>query len=665
MKSDDEKPKTESPENTQRKKPLTATFEKVNQIMGTIPQQYRDDWKWIVYFYAKSTDEQFSDIINDLPVQDVQAIDTRMIKGKYFAEFITVMKITSSYERKIQGIITLAQETLERAEFSGLVLKTHVRHVCALKILATKDKKKRHIAKEGYINAVWDKIHAEHIIQRVFPQCYKVIKGDRTPETIKFAMGELKEEFQRSRERFSAIKRRAFRKAISLNHEAIREEFRMSKGRNLKLHDTRLDRVVLDAIHPELMTYRSEVKSTLKRNAAGRNERYTVSRIIPMSRIEALRKIETEFSEDVDIDAIVKQWEASRLEQLEQGYASKGKIIQKYPWGKVEFTYEPHSNGAPIRLRLITNVQNCIRQELCDMTPGKEEEYRRCSWNGDSEINFILPKDYQYYYDKEWITCDWLINKVKELFFQLISDFGMAVQKPDDLIIYASQFEICWEEPFTQNVAFKPFTSHNYPALVNYLWDSLSEKEGIGEYVVFKKENGRPSFYCDIASLDPVTPIMQYKIYPKFHIDGTTYIRHELTNTKFAKLIDASLDREGSGLSYWLLNDPKSARTIFEEIYWLETYNHRGDGYNRRFSQDTDKEALDLFKARQTARAVFNRKYLSRMGEIVQLNKTDRCPKTIKGRPREIMEELGIISKQSRGTYLATKLYHEYVHGQE
>ena len=643
--------------------PLTVTFERINQVMGTIPPQYRDDWKWIVYFCAKATDDGLADIIYDLPVQDIQTINTRMVKGKYFAEFATVMKITSSYERKMQGILAIAQETLEHADFSDIAFKTHLRRICALKILAVKDKKKQ-IAKDPLINPAWDNEEAWFIVPRAFPQCYKVSKGDRTLETVKFAMGELKEEMQRSRMRFSTTRRRYFRKAISMNYEAILKEFLDTKGRNLELHKTRIDRLVIDVYHPELMTFHPEVQTILTRNEAERNSVYAKSRITQQSKIDALRKIESEFTAERDIDSIVKQWEADRSEQLEKGFTSKGKIIQKYDWGKVEFTYQPHSTGAPIRLRLITNVQNCIRQELFDRYPDKEAIYKASSWGGNGELNFIMPADYDYYYQSERMTCDWLYDKAKELFMQLIKEaLGMDVQNPNKLIVYVSQFEICWEEPLERTHALKPFTKLEYPALSTYLNEKLVEMNGIGNYVNCKIENGRPSFYCDIASLDPTTPVMQYKIYPKFHISGKTYVRHELTNTKFSKLIDSSIDREQSGLSYTLLNDPEFARKTFEEIFWLETYNHRGDGYNRRYSQDMSDEALLNFFATLTAKAVFNQSYLSRTGDMIQLMRTGKCPKTIRGRPRRTMEKLGIISKQNRGNYLATQLYLKYASG--
>ncbi|MFH0815260.1 MAG: hypothetical protein V1934_00360 [Methanobacteriota archaeon] len=643
---------------------MLVTIEQVRKIISTIPIQHQDDWKWIIHFCAKATDDELADIIYDLPVQDIQAINTRMIKGKYFAEFATVMKITSSYERKIQQFLTLAQETLEHADFSGMALRKHIRRICALKILAIKDKKKRKIPKDDLINTAWDLEKAVLLIPKTFPQCQWIINGNRTPEKIKFALGELKEELQRSRMRFSTTRRRYFRKAISLNYEAILKEFLDTKGRNLKLHKTRIDRLVIDVYHPELMTFHPEVMSILSRNEAERNVEFAKSRIIPQSKIDALRKIEGEFTAEADIDSITKQWESDRQEQLEKGFASRGKIIQKYPWGKVEFTYEPHSIGAPIRLRLITNVQNCIRQELFDRYPDKEAMYKASSWGGNSEINFILPQDYDYYYQSERPKCDWLYSKAKELFMQLIKEaLDMAVQNPDKLIVYVSQFEICWEEPLERTHALKPFTKLEYPALSTYLNDKAVEMNGIGNYVNCKIENGRPSFYCDIASLDPTTPVMQYKIYPKFHIAGKTYLRHELTNTKFSKLIDSSIDREQSGLSYTLLNDPEFARKTFEEIFWLETYNHRGDGYNRRYSQDTSDEAQLNFFATLTAKAVFNQSYLSRTGDMIQLMRTGRCPKTIRGRPRRTMEELGIISKQNRGNYLATQLYLKYANG--
>jgi hypothetical protein len=642
---------------------LTVQIEKINQLMNSVPEQYRSDWKWIIYFFATLEDEQLNDIIYDLPVSDIMAINTPQIKGVYFAEFAKMMQITSRYERKIQSTIALAEETIN--EFSPMGLKANLRRLVSYKLIAKRDKKLKQIGTDSSLEQALASEMAAYHVPRTFPICNALTKETDISEEMKIkALGELREEHHRSIMRFSATRRRYFRKAMGLNYRAIFDEFYAFQGKDIELNKTRIDRIVIDVYHPNLLTWMDEIKGITNDSRDLRNINFDKSKIIPRSKIDAIRAIETEYADNLDIDQLASKWEEERQEQLRRGFNRKGKIIQKHPWGKVEFTYDPSQKGAPIRLRIITNIQTLIQQELFDRHPDKEKEYRTSSWTGDSEINFILPEDYQYYYDNELITCYWLYDKAKELFYELLTQaLNMTVQDPEELIIYVSQFEICWEEPFTFTKAKDGFSDFPNPALYYHLFRNIKKKLGIGNYVNFKVESktARPSFYCDIASLDPTIPVMQYKAYPKFHHKGTAWIRQELTNTRFSRMLETSDFEDLKGINFFILNEPKYARELFEKAYWLETYNKSGAGYNNRFKNKATAEQVEYLSDRLTAMAMFPHSWETRINDIKQLNRTGKCPKTITGRPRKRMEEHGILSKQRRGSYLTTSQYQQFV----
>ncbi|MBI5000208.1 MAG: hypothetical protein HZB92_01580, partial [Euryarchaeota archaeon] len=222
------------------------------------------------------------------------------------------------------------------------------------------------------------------------------------------------------------------------------------------------------------MTFKGDVKLAIKRSSSSREDKFDQGRMVKLSQIEAMRKIQSMTDSD-SIDELAKKWEADREEQQEFGYARRGKIIQKRPFGKVEFTYDPYNPGAPVRLRVITNIQSLIQQDMFDKDPQLREKYKQASWTGDSETNFILPEDYDRYYKDEKYQCLWLQYRVGQLYHELLEEaLGLSVEDKGKTIVYVSQFEVCHEEPFTQAKFLKPFNRTPDPPLFDFMYRAFA-----------------------------------------------------------------------------------------------------------------------------------------------------------------------------------------------
>jgi hypothetical protein len=632
------------------------------RVLLSIPEEKRKNWRDLVRWFAEAEDRDLADIIHRLPVSDVEVVSVDSVQAEYCIRFAKVMKIAYLYEKEIRLILTgnfgILADKKEIDEKALLRMKKSLYQIVGLKELLTGDIKKQEQSLDPQID-IERVIGMDRNVEKQFPNGYRFLQGEISLK-VEF-QGELQAEVMRSRQRFSTLRRREFRRCLSQSYQIFFNRY-LDKGAKMNnLHQTRLDSIVIDVYNSDLMTFRSEIKDAVRSSSAGREASFEKDGLIKLSFIEALEVIEKDAVDNQGIDELIQRLRTDLAAQEEHGELKRGKIVQKHPFGTVEFTFDPYNSGAPIRLRIIANVQSLIQCDLFKERPELVEKYRNASWTGDSEINFILPEDYEYYYRNEPLKTRWLMERAEQLYYEMLAEFvGISVLEKEKTIVYVSQFEVCDEVPFSNTKFMKPFNRAVSPEMCDSMTRKLIWSQRLCDkaQVSYDSKTRRYCCYFDIMSPDPTLPIMQFKIYPKFHYDGVPWFRYEMIPTRFAKYIEVSDIDNPKGLNFQLLSSPARTRELVERLYQFEAFcNGNGHGYNKRLKAMANPKPDIEMMVNITASAVWPGSCEKHIDVIKQMLRIGQLPKGVSCRARQKLEKFGIISKQRRGVYLTTPVF--------
>ncbi|MBI5000209.1 MAG: hypothetical protein HZB92_01585 [Euryarchaeota archaeon] len=179
------------------------------------------DWKDIIRWFATAKDEDLEDVIYNLPVSDIMAVDEDYIYGKYFVKFADVMKIAYTYEKDIQKRVGLLLDALLSKQAiddtAKLIFKAHLYKIVGLRQQMKADKANRELSETACI--LGDDIDVE----KRFPAGYRFVQGSETDKAEFTA--ELQAELARSQQRLDRTRRASFRECLLLNHEATFQRF--------------------------------------------------------------------------------------------------------------------------------------------------------------------------------------------------------------------------------------------------------------------------------------------------------------------------------------------------------------------------------------------------------------------------------------------------------
>ncbi|MCK5017192.1 MAG: hypothetical protein KAS32_08975, partial [Candidatus Peribacteraceae bacterium] len=594
-----------------------------------------------------------------------------------FLEFWQSMRITLSYESLIQkcynsAIIEINKIKQLKGQEPSIYVAKDIKYclVCvnAYKRHMNKDRERlieRPDLEINAIPAIKDSLVDSTIdlILRDFPKTLDLLNGKITAKTVNASLAELETGLKQSRIRLSTYRRRKFRQSILLNYDSVYTRFLPQIEKSYHLHNTKIDRMVIDVYHTDLYTHDSQLKTII--NSKLRKIQTTLSkkRILTQLYIDTL---EDTYPEDSDIESIKEHYQKVRESNLEEGYYHNGTIVFEDGGIKGIFTFKPYKNGAPIRLRLIVNLQTLIQRDLFNEYPEKEKIYKEHTWSKGSETNFIMPEDYDYYLQNEADWCTHLEDYAKIRFFELISEhLKVGVPNPDDAIIYVSQLEVCYEQMFRRHKVINPTIKQycKFPSLHEYFLELYAKFHRFSNKysnLKYEAESARPSFYCDIPSPDPTLPLMQYKAYPKFRdMDNQIMIRHEMIPTKIMKHICADAEDE-IPIASKVLSNPAYCRETIERFFQFELKHNgtNGFGYNNRYREWKNPDPRSLIH--QTVRtAIFGSedKYHKFKPQFQSFLDTWILPSGFPANYRKRMLELGYITKKKRGMYQATESF--------
>ncbi|RLC76526.1 MAG: hypothetical protein DRI61_13120 [Chloroflexi bacterium] len=627
----------------------------------------------IIENFALDNDTELNKVLARLPVQDLKAIKTEYINGEYFIDFANYMQLVRAYEGPI---MYLAYNIVLKLEKDKLTLKDERSVMFALEqiwILQQKSKKhkkefnagKRFSSKDFVITRNCDVLYDrpdispegynsyqeympdtdDERLTKKFPEVMNFLQNQNCIEARAKAIAVMNQISEHARIRVQAARRREFRKAIVRNHQYVLDRFLDLLEEKYPLHQSRYDRVVIDVYHPELLSFDHHVKRIINRRMPKLNSALRRDRIPKQGYIDALSVIAEE-ENDETIDKIVEQYQKDRKNYLNEGIAFDGKVISEGEYYKAILTVDPKKTGAPIRLRLIVNIQSIIQHELFEKFPEKEEHYKKHTWLQGSELNFIMPEDYPYYYSREQSVCNLVEMTARNLFFQLVEEhLNLRVIKPDDLIVYVSQWEVCWEEEFIERESDDPtFQKYNCPGLAKYLSGMVHNyhpfAKGYSNYK-FEAQSSRPSFYCDIPSMNPLVPMMQYKVYPKFrNKNNNIMLRREIIPTRFFKEFGKDA-YDNLPIAQKVLSNPEYCRELVERLLQLELELNgvEGLGYNERFKEPKIYDYVVWFHNLVKC-TIFGKKAANYSAEYQAFLDTGKLPKTIPLHYRKKMVEL-------------------------
>ena len=629
-------------------------------------------------------DKPFYEAVRALPVSDVQAIDEAIISGEHFVPFVRLMQTVIPFEENYRKCVAHALELLyglrgrrlkEFPESKRRELREFLRDAIRWRFGL---EKARGLLAKGIIPKVSISVeistgeHEEHLSGSLdkrfrvdFPKVTRAMNGSFSEKHIVGAIAELDTNIRRSMDRMTQFRRREFRRAVVKNQTCHFNAFLESPTSSAySLHPTKLDRVVIDIYSIDLMTYEPVLQSRIKSFSRDVRADYDRGAIPSLEFIEALRDVE-EIEGDTNIDEVVSHFEELRRTMLVRGYLQRGLIIHETDIGKLIFSWNPDQAGSPVRLRVVTNIQNMVCRQLCE-DPSVKAWYDSHTWASGSETNFIPPQYYESYLVQEASVCAYLEDSVRGIYQDMVQQYLGLDCSVSSIVVSVSQFEVCFEEAFNRK-SVSPVAAISKrlrgtgvnSELVHYfmfLWLDWFSK--VGSYANLKFEVGsmRPMFYCDIPSIDPTLPIMQYKEYPKFRNDkGQVMIRHEFIPTRFSKYFSPE---GGLPLSLMVLTNPPFVREMVERMFQYE-YIHtrvRGWGYNARFEPSEDDDVDSLFRSILGA-AVFRGKAGAYSAQLSSFLDTGLVPGALSKEHKKRMEDLGISSKVRRGRYEATAAF--------
>ncbi len=646
-----------------------------------IPVDFSDikkkDFHKFLCFFTDATDFEVMEIIPKLPVNDIEAMDPKFINGKLFVDFIEVMKITLSYEILIQkcyaNIITLIDSEWQahNTRLNRDVRKEINRNLAYATRYKQLVKQDRARLKEGKKpKAIVLKLSYNELFNLMptaaddMPFLQEIYFNDLTEENIQIAIAEIEKEIKNSKNRVSTIRRREFRKSLIRNYDWVYDQFLPNLRKNFQLHETKIDRIVIDVYDEQLFTYISSVFDSIENNELKIKKNFGRGRVITEALIETIKELHG--GKD-GIDGIVARFESQRASQLQAGINYRGTItfVDEETGIKGIFTWNPKKKGAPIRLRIIANIQTIVQRELFELFPDKKELYRNHTWLRDSEINFIMPEDYEFYKEREQAVCQWLEDYARDEYIDRILDhLGTENIGRHNLVVNVAQVEVCYESPFFEGPVINPTIKQHFksPSLIDYFVKQWAKFHKFAdEYCMAKYDikTERPVLNFKLPSLVPGLSLMQVKQYPKFYnLKGKKMIRTEFIPTRYMKYSYA--DADDLPLSQKVLSNPEWFRETIEYLFCFELQHNgiNGQGYNRRFKEwknpNLDETFITMVKTSIFGSLEKAAKYHIQFQSFLD---TGKLPKTLPAHYKKKMEAFGYVTKKKRGEYLVTESF--------
>jgi len=343
---------------------------------------------------------------------------------------------------------------------------------------------------------------------------------------------------------FMQSRLKAIRKVLNEITDLEFKEWLKNNNKEPKFLDiSRIDRIIIEVFDTENI-----VLNEISEHTNLHKLKYS-KEIIAEEIIEKLSEEEEE-----NIDEVIQKWKKLKKLKEESGRDLGGIKIREFEIDhiKIKTMFYYNTLGSPIRLRVITNIQEAVKRELW-----KDEEIRKmyqlATWKKDSETNFILPEHIEIYRRKEKEIC----QKVKEFAIKQFKKECEEIKlKHWTINLYVSIVEICYELPGT--------------TYQNKLEDAFIErykkfKKYAGTFIKLKYDmkTNRPHLFLDLLYMNPEEPTLTFKIYPKFIHNGKAYIRREIVGRKIMKyLYSRKSDKEvvPKGIAFYLLDEPETAR---------------------------------------------------------------------------------------------------------
>lgn len=600
------------------------------------------------------------------------------MKGELLVEFIKLMKITLSYEILIQKChATIARELESAYKFGATrILPDSAREIkycayCADRyaqlLKADRDRlKERKDVEIKAIPMVKDAVTTPMPVAiDDLPKLQALFSEPITQDALRLAISEAQTKIKQSENRVKAFRRRKFREHMTKIHDNIYSGFLPQIEKSFRLHQTKIDRMVIDVYDKNLFTYLTEVQHAIDDSHPALEENFNRNRIPTQAFIEILKGLD---GSGENIDGISADFEHRYMMDMLDGSAHNGSLtsIDQETGIKVIFTYKPGKKGAPIRLRLIVNLQTLIQKDLFREHPEKDKYYREHTWLDGSETNFLMPEDYDYYLQNEQGWCTWLDDFARSQYIDLTKEhIRVCLFNKHQLVISVSQMEVCYEEPFRPEPVRNPTIKNGFklPSLHDYFLKQYAKFHRFaGKYINMKyeAESARPSVYMDLPSMDPTLAMMQYKIYPKFRDSrNRIMIRHEITPTRYMKLACAdATDRVP--VSSKVLTNPAWVRETMERYLQQELWQNgiNGFGYNERYREwknpEPDKLQMNLIKASLFGSLDKAAKYESQFQALLD---TGIMPNKLPPGCKKKLLDLGIVTKKKRGDYRTTESF--------
>ena len=523
-------------------------------------------------------------------VKELPSEDLRRWKLEIFKKYPEIEKETTE---KLQKLKEKEEETIKIYENA----------------IEIKDKKEI----EEYIN--------ENIKDKQIRRKTNYLKYAEKEEEIKAI---LKHFIENTHKNYMQMRLKTIRKALNRITDIEFQKWLKDNKENKNLEKSRIDRIII-VVYDEDIINRGILKEYLEYKKKNRSREIISDEII--------EKIEEEIGEDVD--KVIEKWKKLKKRADEEGKEINGIKIREI-WKdniKMKTMFYYGVPGKPIRLEIITNIQEAVKRELW-----KDEEikkkYQLATWKKDGETNFILPEHLEIYQKEE----EKITKKIKEMAIKQFQRECRAINikftKPE---IYTSIVEVCYELP----------TSTTKEDIEEYFFEKYREfKPYAANFIKIKyeKKTERPHLYLDLIHLNPEDPTVTFKIYPKFIHEGKTYIRREIVGRKIMKEIGKSTEEKG--MAEWLLDKPEQARLTL--LKFLE------------FQIKEKKEFLETQKTKRKI-DIYNLPAILDIEErtLINLIIHGRLPSHIQTKTKKKLEKRRIIEKKRHGVYVITPEFKE------
>lgn len=636
------------------------------------------EWHEFLQLFMVPSDKDLLDAVNRLPISDLEAINDKYMNGSILAEFVKLMKITLSYEILIQKCYARIVKELDTAYSFGAVnlLPDSVKEIkycvyCANRYsqLLKEDRDRIRERKDIEIKRIpfveYSVTSPMPVAMSSLPRLQALFFEPINQDSIKLAIAEMQAKIKQSENRVNTFRRRKFREYMIRNHDSIYSGFLTQIEKSFRLHQTKIDRMVIDVYDEGMYSYLIDVHQAIENCHPTIIKNLNRNRVPTQSFINILKELE---GSDESIDSIAAGFDRQCKLAGQEGNAYNGMVTSTdLDTGiKCIFNYKPGKKGAPIRLRVIVNLQTLIQKDMFREHPEKEKYYKEHTWLDGSETNFLMPEDYEYYLQNEQSWCTWLEEYARSKYIELAREhLRVCLFKKNELIVYISQWEVCHEIPFRSEPVRNPTVKNEFkhPSLHDYFLKLYSKFHRFaGKYINMKYEveSARPSVYMDLPSMDPTLAMMQYKIYPKFrNSKNEIMIRHEITPTRYMKIACADAT-DKIPIAFKVLTNPAWCRETMERYLQLELWQNgmNGLGYNERYHEWKNPEPeivqLNLVKAAIFGSLDKAAKYESPFQAFLD---TGILPGTIPHNYRKKMVDQSIVTKKKRGEYRITESF--------